>query len=197
MNRQTGFSLVEVLVALSLVAILGTTALLLLESTRRVSTQIVFEPPDPLGDIVHTMRRELDHLIPQPVPEELPGLTLDNGSHLSFTAHLTDGQGGRVTQKIEYLSLPEGLLRIHRPYLDSGSVTNRLDTLGTELTFSLRSQDIWTGDWPPEDNNGAGTPTLLRIHMSQRGETDHHDIFLPAYLRFEADPPGPAGPSSE
>lgn len=195
--RTKGFSLVEVLVALSLVAVLGTTALLLLESARRVSREVATESEDPLAPLLPPLRGELDHLLPAPPLKTLPAFTLEEeGRRLHFTTRLPDALGRLRAAEITYVATPEGAFRVQRIAHHPHSVTNRLDTAGLPLRFQVRHQDTWTEQWPPEERDASGPPLLLRLSLSETHKEPSHTLFIPPALRVDGQKKEDASPDA-
>ena len=176
--------MVEVLVALSLVAVLGTTALLLLESTRRVSDDVAREPKNLSRSVIAPLRLELDHLLPDPPLESLPTFTLENdGRLLRFTTRLPDEAGRLRAVELAYISTPDGAFRVHRPLHHAHGVTNRLDTAGRPPRFAAERDGDWQSTWPPEEPQTSGPPSRLRLTLPGAGDDLSHTLFIPASLR--------------
>lgn len=182
-STSRGFSLVEVLVALSLITILGGSAFLLLRSTQKIYNQIIQPLPEQtLQELGDHLRRDLDNWIPHPSPPELPDLQLEAGIHLTLTSR--EPAGGRA-QKVQYTLQPGEVVRTARRYLDSTTVTNRFEV--SRVSLHLRQDGAWIPDWPPEESADPARPSMLRMIWEGNSTPQHHDLLIPASLRVTVD----------
>jgi len=184
---RRAFTLVELLVALSLVAVIGTLALLLLNSTRKVSAEVNAFRLSASEILLRELEQDLYHLHRKPSGKEWPPFELLEGSRLQFTTHLQLETGTRIPVACSYRPEGRGSLRIvESPYLSTG-LTNRIDRLKRPLTFQLLVKEEWVSTWPPEETESAeAPPVLLRVQGDlEDGTGFSHVMAIPAHLRIE------------
>ncbi|GEM_PF-4017951 len=182
--RPAGFTLVEVLVAVSLVAVVGTIALLLLNSTRNVAAEVEQQMISPMERIRVNLEEELFHLHRKLPDDNWPTFELREGQSLHFTTRLPlTGDTHRLPVVCRYE--PDGTSTrrsLESPYLSS-AVTNRLDMIQGPLTFEVNLNGLWVRDWPAEEPDTSGHPPVL-IRLSSRNTA--YVLPIPAHMRMRA-----------
>lgn len=166
MPRQSvsriGFTLVELLVAISLVAVVGTLALLLLNSTRQIAEEVEDRPPRFDSDLL-ALEDELLQMLPSPESDDWPSFALAEGQILQFSTLVSLGNGALVPVASRYE--PDGQDTLHvqeSPYLPQNR-TNRIENLRSPMEFEVLLEKTWHKDWPMERAGGPeGAPQLLR-----------------------------------
>jgi prepilin-type N-terminal cleavage/methylation domain-containing protein len=185
-HLKKAFSLIEVLVATSLVAVVGTMAFLILESTRQVAEEVRGIPSRPFEQLTQNIQRELDNLLPRPGTKDLPSFSLDQGMNLTFTTQERDKEGQFQVYAVAYLHEESHTLQIYTRYPDGLAVTNVLNTLSSPLRFEVWTEEMWVEMWPPEEKNRQGVPARIRIGMEGEMEGDRlRELYIPASYGVE------------
>lgn len=176
-RRQTGFTLIEILVALAVFAILAALSYGALSQTL-TSAEMLNERMDRLQALQRTVRmlhEDLMQLTPRPVRDEL-GDTLQPALQTSlisgFALELTRGGWSnpvvlpRATlQRAAYRIEDDELVRYHWRVLDR-TLANEpigvtlLDGVQSIVFRFLQSNGEWTEQWPPQNTPGQ---TGLRV----------------------------------
>ncbi|MDA3872736.1 MAG: prepilin-type N-terminal cleavage/methylation domain-containing protein [Kiritimatiellae bacterium] len=73
-HRERGFTLIEVLIALALVSVVVGLAWIVLDSVRKVASEISRPIEDPMAPIWKQLEGEMDALLPAPVGVDTPAL---------------------------------------------------------------------------------------------------------------------------
>jgi hypothetical protein len=188
-RRTAAFTLTEVLVAVSLVAVIGTLALLLLQSTGNVAREIGEGHPPAHLQVLNRLERDLLHLIPSPPGDPYPSFSLEKGEILKLTTLRTTPEGLRIPAICLYQ--PEGRVTLRIEQIPNHTaVTNRLDMLRSPLRFALTAGERSWADWPQEEKDQEGSrenpPVLLTVSgTTTTDQTFTHRLALPSQLRVE------------
>ena len=179
MTRQSGMTLIEVLVAMAIFAIMGAVASLLLRQTLD-NSELLGERMNRLQSIQRTMTAltsEVLQAAPRPVRAELGNSepALQSSFSAEFALQLThngwpnsSGVPRSTQRRTAYRIEDDELIRYHWNVLDR-TVSNvpiatvMLDQVDS-LTFRfLQANDEWTDQWPPIGaSSNAGSSELPR-----------------------------------
>ncbi len=186
---RAAFSLIEVLVALTLMSLVLALAALLLSTSGRVTDSIAAPRPRHALDTVLRLGQDLDRLLRAPLPDDETGLRLDAEEGLSFPLLLETPTQGLRHHRVAYLWNADGELR--RLLWDSATdltSTNILLRGFTRFRLVAREEGQDFETWPPENRNEP--PRLLRVDLEIPGEAPLlRDLALPAAFRHS--PPSP------
>jgi len=172
LNHRLGLGLVEVLVALVLLAVVGASALLLLRAVRDGTEGIGrLDPRDAVEDEVETLRDDLLHLMRPwafPGQERSETLRVENGN-LAWTRYRESGLAGIRYER-------EGD-RVHRIETQGGvSHTNLwLENVGEWNVKAWNGKD-WVNAWPLDKESLP--PKLVHFHLSF-GDGEQRSLRLP------------------
>jgi general secretion pathway protein J len=178
MKRQRGFTLIEILVAVAVAAILAVMAFESMQQALK-SRERITEHSARLQSLQFTMRsfaQDLSQLVPRPVREPIGGgfqPAIAGGAELMFTrGGWTNPVGNERSnlQRVRYV-LRDGML--YREYwlvldamINSPPVTRKL--LDNVLNFKVRYMDAsrnWQDSWPPAATGGGA---LTQRELAQR-----------------------------
>lgn len=170
-TRASGFTLIEVLVALAIFAVLSTLAYAVLGQTLD-SVEFLNDRMDRLQAIQRTVRLlsdDLQQLSPRPIRDELGdgiGPALDTDVQSGFAIELTHGGWSNpialprgTLQRSAYRIEDDALLRYHWNVLDRTlanepvSVT-LVDGVESILFRFMQADGEWTEQWPPANRPG-------------------------------------------
>ena len=178
MNRG-GYSLVEILVAVLLMGLVMTSALLLMQSTHRVTDQIAFEHSEeaPLSkweSASMQLRRDLDH-VQAPLIEDAPGFVLVTSNRVVTIEWLSLAtvDTKRLPVQIRYLydvddrELRRATAGLHRSAAFSWETNTVLSSV-TEFAARVHDGTTWHPEWPVGD--GDTLPRLLELVVQTRGD---------------------------
>ena len=171
MNRVRAFTLIEVLVALAVFAILAALAYGALNQTL-ASAELLSDRMDRLQALQRTMRLlsdDLQQLAPRPIRDELGGSygpALDTGFQSGFAIEMTRGGWNNpivlprpTLQRAAYRIEDDELVRYHWNVLDR-TLSNDpigvvlLDGVEGILFRFLQDNGEWTEQWPPSNRSG-------------------------------------------
>lgn len=171
MNRR-GFTLMEILVALGIFAIIGVIASQLLRQTIEVS-DVLTNRGDRLVELqraLNVVSRDLEQVINRSVRDEfgdpVEALLIDTHGGFQFSrlgwSNLLNKSRSNL-QRVEYLFVDDVFIRRYWPVLDRSETTEPIDqellTYINELEFALiDSTGIEHVAWPPLSESLDGTP---------------------------------------
>ena len=176
-SRETGLTLIEILVAMAVFAVLSAVAYGTL-SQIITSSEVLSSRMDRIQAIQRTMRvisQDFLQLAPRPIRGELGdgfGAALRADFQSGYTVELTRGGWSnpmtlpRGTQQRAAYRLEDDLLvRYHWPVLDRTvsnvvNATNLLDDVESIAFLFLQENGDWTEQWPPVGRQG---PAGLRL----------------------------------
>ena len=176
-RRTTGFTLIEVLVAVAIFGVLTTLSVMTISQTLS-SVEFLSDRMDRLQAVQRTMRYlggDLMQAVPRPVRDELgdgflPAMRTDPGS--IFALELTHGGWSnpaglpRGTLQRSAYRLEEGeLIRYHwtvldRTFANEPIETVLLDDVESLLFRYLQANGEWIEQWPPVTVQGAASYRL-------------------------------------
>jgi len=185
--RPSGFTLVELLVALSLLSVLVLLAGLLLGSARGLALALgepSREPPSPLPPL----QDDLNRLQRGPPGEEYPELLLDPVEGLRFRRLSRDESGWMYPEELHIPPLTDGqLLRISRPAGGEGPwVTNRIRSGLRDWRLRVISEGEALDIWPPADGREAPLPRRLAAGWETNdAQIRTGSLLIPAALLYK------------
>ena len=187
-RSRAAFSLVELLVALSLLGVLLAVAGLLLGGAQRVTDIITRETPHTAETFARVLQYDLDRLLRAPLPVDTPGLTLDPEKGMSFPALLPDSDGILRHHRVAYLwDDAEAIRRVQESFSPPQAVTNVVLQAVQRRAITLRHEQEWQPVWPPETDSTL--PSLLRLEVEVTGEEPLlRDLVIPAAFRVKPEP---------
>jgi|GEM_PF-1969907 len=186
--KQKGFSLIELLIAVSLLAVVMSLAFMVLDSARRVAEEISGPSGSPAEPFWTQLQSEFDHILVTPVQMDRPPLRFSEDEGLELVSLLPNPQGIPLETFVQYYVEDEQLLKITASGYPLVAETN----IVAEAISVIRSQGLIEDqefmDWPDEDENPL--PPRIQIEL----ETDSREIlqrefYLPASFRIESDDP--------
>lgn len=211
MSRR-GFTLMEILVALGIFAIIGVIASQLLRQTIDVS-DVLYNRGDRLVELqraFNVLSRDLEQVIIRSVRDEygdhIEALLIDTHGGFQFTrmgwSNLLNKPRSNL-QRVEYLFVDDILIRRYWPVLDRADTTEPIDqellTDIYELEFALiDSSGIEHVAWPPLGESLDGSPQeavafQLNMNVAPFGEISRMWVFPRAPTIIETHEMGPDG----
>ncbi len=190
-RRTTGFTLIEVLVAVAIFGVLTTLSVMTISQTLS-SVEFLSDRMDRLQAVQRTIRYlggDLMQAVPRPVRDELgdgflPAMRTDPGS--IFALELTHGGWSnpaglpRGTLQRSAYRLEEGeLIRYHwtvldRTFANEAIETVLLDDVESLLFRYLQANGEWIEQWPPVTVQGAASyrlrPRAVEIVLTLQDE---------------------------
>ncbi len=181
MSRQRGFTLMEMLVALGIFAIIGVLSSQLLRQTINVS-DVLMNRGDRLVELqraMNVMSRDFQQIVTRTVRDEFGDesghIVLDQFGVLKFTRMGWSNLLNRprsTLQRVEYFLTDGVLIRRYWPVLDRTESTEPIDqellTNIEELEFAfIDASNVDHLSWPPLMNNIDGTePVAVAIQVN-------------------------------
>ncbi len=183
--QRRGFSLVEVLVALALLALVLTLASALLQAAARHGEAMLPRPPSSTRLLADALQDDLDWLHRDPLPPGTPSLLLETNTLTLARTRPPPNDPALLERQYRLSDDGTTLLRIDRlppaPLAETNAVLDRI----TQFLLEAREGSTWQPSWPSE---AVSPPTLLRLHITREGEPPLTRILLcPA--SFHASPP--------
>lgn len=185
MNRQRGFTLMEMLVALGIFAVIGVLSSQLLRQTIDVS-EVLMDRGDRLVELqraMNVMSRDFQQIVARTVRDEFGDqsghIELDQFGVLKFTRMGWSNLLNRprsTLQRVEYVLIDGVLIRRYWPVLDRTESTEPIDqellTEIEELEFMvIDANNVDQSSWPPLMNNIDGTePVAVAIQLNMNVE---------------------------
>ncbi len=186
-QRSRGFTLVELLVALSLLSVLVLLAGLLMSSARGLA-RTLGEPPPGQPSPLLSLQEDLLLLLRASPGENTPELLLHPVEGLRFRKIASDASGWFYAEEIHIPPLVDGqLLRISRPATEESTwVTNRIHTGLQEWRLLVVSGEALEEVWPPEDKGDAPLPRQMAAEWAEEnGELKSGPLLIPSALRYK------------
>lgn len=179
--RQSGFTLIEVVIALAIFATMAALSYLVFDQSTRASARITTQMSDlqSLQRALQAIGNDLSQLQPRPVRE--PGSPTSRPPLLAdvrnvYVVELTRGGYAnplglpRATAMRVAYRVDEGeLIRSQWPALDNplNAEPRELvlleDVTRFELRFLGEGTDVWTAEWPPLGGAGGGEPRAIEL----------------------------------
>lgn len=191
-----GFTLIEVLIALALASVVVGLAWIVLDSVRKVASEISRPIGDPMNSVWTQLERELDALLPNPEGVDTPPLRVSEEDGLEFVSLLKNDREIPLQTEVRYLLDNRDLLRISRSGFPPLNRTNRV-AAGVQkwIVLAIHRGETFS-KWPPDEADEEETgPLPVRLHFTlerEDGTTSLFDQYLPASYR--ASPPGSVTP---
>lgn len=193
-----GFTLVELLIAIGIMALLGTAAAVMLngaiENKQRIEARQ--QKLERVALALQILRRDLEQLTPRiardragdPLQSRIVGEQVDADSEIEFVhggRRILPGQSlGSALERVRYLSEDQALVRYSAAVADPTDNTEwQRQVLLEEVknfTISYYDGDRWTTFWPPSTQLNAVQPQGVRIEMDVPPWPDIRlDVVLP------------------
>jgi prepilin-type N-terminal cleavage/methylation domain-containing protein len=189
--RHQGFTLVEILIGLALVGVVVGLAWIVLDSVRKVATEISQPIADPMYPVWQQLEHELDSLLPRPVEAEIPALRFSEAEGLEFVSLLKVNKEIPRQTELQYLLEDQDLLRITRSGYPITARTNRVATGIQAWDIQASHQGEIFTNWPPEEDTPL--PARLTFTLERKNRISHSfDQYLPASYRHT--PPNSESP---
>ena len=184
MKRQTGFTLIEILVAVAIFGLLSIAAYTVLDSGMRSKqqTETRLEHLAQLQRLFHTLNQDFQYIVPRKTRNELGDLEpLLKGEsdlageyfELAFSrSHWRNPAGFRRSQLqyVQYRIEDKQIFRRHRVFLDAAPNTPEIDRLLAKDIESVRIQfkvqeEQWSDQWG-RFSDQASIPSAIRIQVT-------------------------------
>lgn len=185
-----GFSLIELLVALSLLALVVLMMGLLMNSLRIQSAALLTGFGEPAAvEEPRLLDADLRMLLRSRPDSSLPVLTRDEENHLTWRRLVRDASGRDYPGEVRVFhdADTQAVIRILHvpPHAEESAVIWR-GVSGVSWWFWDGAR--WHADWPPEAQKDA-VPRLVRAEMMRGTERLRYDIPVPAAMRWQAEAP--------
>lgn len=188
MNRTShhAFTLIEVLIAVSLAGVVTAVALLLLHTTFQVTEEVrspLFTEEDTFRQALQT---ELDHLLVRPPFEDQPPLELSGEEGLTLVSLLPDDRGIPQATRVQYRLEGTALLRIAERALLPTATTNLLFQSVQRFSVTAVQEGRVEEEWPPEKESGP--PARIQMELKRYNRESFESTWdIPAAFRIETE----------
>lgn len=183
-GTRRGFSLIEVLVAVSLVTVVISLAWILLESVRQVADEIEMPIENSADPFWSQLQKEIDQLLPDPVQHDMPALRFSPKEGLEMISLLQNEKGIPLETKIHYFTDDDILMKI----TENGFPLNARTNVVAESVSTIRSHALQDDQkipvWPPEDEHPLPARVEVELETVER-TTLTRVFFIPASLKYE------------
>lgn len=191
LKQRQGFTLVEVLMAVALSAVVMGLAWVLMDSTRKVAREIEQPVEDPFAPLWQELQTAADRLLSHPVSPKDPPLRFSEENGLEMVALLPDANGIPQQTGLHYFIQNQSLYRIRRTGFPPSAQTNLLSNAVARFAAAVPAADEVIREWPPKKNSPL--PLRLQVEISPTdGPAVRQEFLIPAALRVkktsDADP---------
>lgn len=190
LGSARGFSLIELLVALSLLALVVLIMGLLMNSLRIQSAALLtgFGEPATVEE-PRLLDADLRMLLRSRPDPSLPVLTRDEENHLIWRRLVRDASGRDFPAEVRVFHDPDTQSVVRRLHVPPHAEEMAVIWRGVSgVAWSFWDGALWHADWPPEARKDA-VPRLVRVEMMRGKERLRHDIPVPAAMRWQAETP--------
>ncbi|MCC5849312.1 MAG: prepilin-type N-terminal cleavage/methylation domain-containing protein [Verrucomicrobia bacterium] len=190
--KARGLSLIELLVALSLLSVVTLMGWLMLASIRNIADELLAESPDTLHEALAAFENDLAHLIRSMEAEGDPDFQLKSDGTAKWLTATAGATGHAIPTRVSYLP-PDNEGNWRRTAQAAGQTqiqTNLLYSAVQSLTLSVyREEETWSPEWPPEASadvpSSTALPKLIRVDMETTdGQTVRRNFLVPAAMRL-------------
>ncbi|MDF3129412.1 prepilin-type N-terminal cleavage/methylation domain-containing protein [Kiritimatiellaeota bacterium B1221] len=180
-TRSRGFSLIELLIALSLVSVVMALAWIILDSTRQVADEIQTPIEPPLQPLWNQLEFEFDHHLPQPTNTKFPSLRFSEKTGLEMISLLPGPENVPLQTELHYWVDEEGLKKsIHISYPPTAQ-TNLITADVASLRVWARRGEEEILHYPLEQKTAL--PHIIKMELrSADGTSFTREWFLPSSL---------------
>ena len=183
-SGRRAFTLVELLIALALTAVVMGLAWIVMDSTRKVSLEIEQPVDRPVDAFWQQLQWEFDRLLPSPVNTKRPPLRFSPENGLEMVALLPDADGIPLQTELHYFLKEKELFKIRQSGFPPTAQTNPVFTAVQHFAVLVQSEGQDVTEWPPEKNSPL--PARLQMEMEGvNGQRSQHDFYLPAAFRVK------------
>lgn len=186
--KQKGFSLIELLIAVSLLAVVMSLAFMVLDSARRVAEEISGPSGSPAEPFWTQLQKEFDHILVSPVQMDRPPLRFSEDEGLELVSLLPNPQGIPLETFVQYYVEDDQLLKITASGYPLVAETNIVAEAISEIRSLGLIEDKEFVDWPDEDENPLPPRIQIELETDSR-EVLQREFYLPASFRIESDDP--------
>jgi prepilin-type N-terminal cleavage/methylation domain-containing protein len=183
--KTKGFSLIELLIAVSLVAGVMSIAFMILDSARRVAEEISGPSGSPVEPFWTQLQSEIDRILPSPVQLDTPPLRFSKNEGVELVSLLPDPQGIPLETHLHYYVADEQLLRVSTRGFPLVAETNIVAVAISEFRAQALIEDQVFDEWPKENEHPLPPRITLEIETDTR-ERRTRDFYLPASFRIES-----------
>jgi len=181
-NTQSAFTLVELLIALTLVSVVMALAWMVLDSTRKVTEEIGAPVTNPVEQVWSGIQYELDRLLPDPQPSDIPGLQFTDDTGLELVSLVPGPEGIPLQTELHYQINQSKLLKISIRNAPPLSQTNVIAQGVTAFRIRGHKDESEIESWPPEEEKPLPSRLSAELQLSD-GSVYTRDFHLPASFR--------------
>ncbi len=180
--RSSGFSLIELLIALSLVSVVMALAWIILDSTRQVADEIQAPIGSPLAPLWNQLEFEFNHHLPQPKNTKFPALRFSEETGLEMVSLLPGPENVPLQTELHYWVDEDGLKKSTRTAYPPVAQTNLITADVDVMRVIGRKGEVEIINYPQEPEKSL--PPLIEIELqTEDGTRFTREWFLPSTLK--------------